>query len=204
MQTPVLETPRLILRPITLDDAPMVQAQFPRWDILKYFPRRIPWPYPADGARHWLETRVLPQMEKGIRHSWALTLRGQPDAPMIGLIELTFATPYDQRAFWLGQEWQGLGLMSEATFMINDFALPGLGMPDLLFTSADANIPSNRIKELSGAVPIEHGEYDFHAGRLPITRWMLTDKVWKKNRDAFWKRLQRWNPNDFYRIKSYR
>ncbi len=177
----------------------MVQSLFPQWDILQYFPKKIPWPYPADGAQRWLEHTVLPEMAKGVRHTWALTLRGQDNAPLIGMIELTFATPYDQRAFWLGQSWQGMGLMSEAVFMINDFALPGLGMPDLLFTSADANAASNRIKELSGAVQIEHGLYDFHAGRLPITRWMLTDKAWKKHRDAYWKRLQRWNPSDFSR-----
>lgn len=193
----ILETPRLVLRPVRLEDAPVMQSQFARWDVIKYFPKKIPWPYPADGALSYLNNRVLPEMQKGVRHSWAITLRGQAIAPMIGLIELTFATPYDQRAFWLGQEWQGLGLMSEATFAVNDFALPGLGMPDLLFTSADANTASNRLKELSGAIPIQHGEYDFHAGRLPITRWMLTDKAWSKHRDAYWKRLQRWNPSDF-------
>ena len=202
MNTPVLETPRLVLRPMTLADAPMVQAEFPRWEVIRYFPKKIPWPYPADGAQRWLENTVLPEMEMGIRHTWAITLRGHQNSQLgslIGMIELTFATPYDQRAFWLGQSWQGLGLMSEACFIVNDFALPGLGMPDLLFTSADANTASNRVKELSGAIPIEHGEYDFHAGRLPITRWMLTDKAWKKNRDAYWKRLQRWNPADFTR-----
>lgn len=193
----VLETPRLVLRPVNPGDAPAIQRLFPRWDVVRYLSRSIPWPYPEDGARRWLEDTALPEMAKGVRYSWALTLRGQTDAALVGVIELRFSTPYSQRSFWLGQEWQGLGLMSEACFAVNDFALPGLGMPDLLFTSADANIPSNRIKELSGAVPIEHGEFDFHAGRLPITRWMLTDKAWSRNRDAFWKRLQRWNPADF-------
>lgn len=199
MDTPVLETPRLVLRPLQITDAPAMQALFPQWEIVKYLPRKIEWPYPADGAERYLRSKVLPQMEQGTRHSWALTLRGRTDAPLIGVIELTFLRPFDQRTFWLGQEWQGLGLMTEATFVVNDFALPGLGMPDLLFSSADANTPSVRIKELSGAIPIAHGEFDFHAGRLPITRWMLTDKAWKKQRDRFWKRLQKWNPADFTR-----
>lgn len=197
MARQTLETPRLILRPVTLQDAPVMQEVFPRWEVVQYLPRKIPWPYPADGAASYIRERVLPEVEKGVRHSWALTLRGRPDNPLIGVIELTFATPYDQRAFWLAPEWQGLGLMTEATFAVNDFALPGLGMPDLLFTSADANTGSNRLKEISGAVPIEHGEFDFHAGRLPITRWMLTQKAWMKNRHAVWKRINRWNPADF-------
>jgi RimJ/RimL family protein N-acetyltransferase len=194
---PGLETPRLALRPITAADAPAVQQLFPHWDIIKYFPTKVPWPYPADGAERYLQERVLPEMSKGIRHSWAITLRSDKQSALIGMIELTFATPYDQRSFWLAQEWQGLGFMSEATFFVNDYALPGLGMPDLLFTSADANTASNRLKELSGAVPIEHGEYDFHAGRLPITRWQLSDRAWMKARKAMWASLRRWNPADF-------
>ncbi len=192
-----LDTPRLRLRPVTLADAPAIQAQFGQWEILKYFPRKIPWPYPDGAALSYLEQTVLPEMQKGVRYSWAITLRRDPAQALIGLIELTFATPYDQRAFWLGQSWQGLGLMTEACFAVNDFALPGLGMPDLLFTSADANTASNRLKEQSGAVPIEHGLYDFHAGRLPITRWQLTDSAWAKARSAVWRSLARWNPDDF-------
>ncbi len=192
-----LETPRLVLRPITLEDAPVMQQIFPRWEILQYLPKWIPWPYPENGAEVFLREKVLPQVEKGVRHSWAITLRSDKDSRMIGLIELTFATPYDQRTFWLSTEWQGLGLMTEATFAVNDFALPGLGMPDLLLTGADANIASNRVKEISGAVPIEHGLYEFHAGYLPITRWQLTRESWMKHRKSMWQRIRRWSPEDF-------
>lgn len=194
---PSLETPRLLLRPLRAEDAPAIQQHFPRWDIVKFFPKKIPWPYPADGAARYMHDRALPEMQKGVRHGWAITLKNDPASQLIGTIELTFATPYDQRSFWLAQEWQGLGFMTEATFFVNDYALPGLGMPDLLFTSADANTASNRLKELSGAVPIQHGEYDFHAGRLPITRWQLTDRAWAKRREAVWAGLRRWNPADF-------
>jgi ribosomal-protein-alanine N-acetyltransferase len=197
-----LDTPRLHLRPLTLADAPTIQAQFGQWDVIKYFPRHVPWPYVPGSAEAYLRDKVLPEMHKGVRYSWAITLRTDPKAQLMGVIELTFATPYDQRAFWLGQAWQGLGFMTEASFMVNDFALlppkrAGLGMPDLLFCSADANTPSNQLKVRSGAVPIQHGEYDFHAGRLPITRWQLTDSAWAKTRSALWKSLSRWNPADF-------
>ena len=194
---PALDTPRLLLRPVQLSDAPDIQALFPHWEIVRYFPKTIPWPYPADGAAQYLRSRLLPEVEKGTRHSWAITLRSDPAARLIGVIELNFATPYSQRNFWLGRSWHGLGLMTEATFALNDYALPGLGMPDLLFTSADANHASNRVKEVSGAVPIEHGEYEFHAGRLPITRWQLTARAWARHRKQVWASLRRWNPADF-------
>lgn len=197
MSLPVLLTSRLRLRALDACDAPALQVHFARWEIVRYLPRRIPWPYPADEATRHLHEKVLPQMAKGTRHSWAMTLHGQPDLGLIGMIELDFATPYDQRAFWLALEWQGLGLMSEAVAAINDYALTGLGMPDLLFTSADANTPSNRLKDQSGAIPVQHGLYDFHAGRLPITRWRLSQQDWAKARPGWMARQRRWQAEDF-------
>ena len=47
---PQLETRRLILRPLQLEDAEQVQALFPQWEIVRYLTARVPWPYPEDGA----------------------------------------------------------------------------------------------------------------------------------------------------------
>ena len=54
--TPVLKTPRLILRPLRRKDAPVIQRLFPRWEIVRYLNASIPWPYPADGAAGHIET----------------------------------------------------------------------------------------------------------------------------------------------------
>jgi RimJ/RimL family protein N-acetyltransferase len=53
--TPVLETPRLILHPLMPADAPVIQRRFPRWEIVRYLNRRVPWPYPEDGAIRFIE-----------------------------------------------------------------------------------------------------------------------------------------------------
>ena len=53
--TPVLETARLILRPLELADADQVQLLFPHWDVVKHLNNRVPWPYPPDGARQFYE-----------------------------------------------------------------------------------------------------------------------------------------------------
>jgi [ribosomal protein S5]-alanine N-acetyltransferase len=49
--TPILETARLRLRPLQLEDAPAVQRLFPRWEIVRWLDAVVPWPYPEDGAR---------------------------------------------------------------------------------------------------------------------------------------------------------
>ena len=48
--TPVLETARLLLRPLVPADAPAIQRRFPRWEIVRWLNPRVPWPYPEDGA----------------------------------------------------------------------------------------------------------------------------------------------------------
>ena len=48
--TPVLETPRLILRPMRAGDVPAIQRRFPKWEIVQYLHDEVPWPYPDDGA----------------------------------------------------------------------------------------------------------------------------------------------------------
>ena len=58
--TPVLETERLVLRPVAPGDAPTLQRRFPRWEIVRFLSTRVPWPYPPDGAERYV---VLAQEE---------------------------------------------------------------------------------------------------------------------------------------------
>ena len=55
---PIIETARLILRPLDLWDADAVQVLFPRWEIVKFL-AAVPWPYPADGALSYILTAHL-------------------------------------------------------------------------------------------------------------------------------------------------
>lgn len=185
--TPVLITPRLRLRPLALYDAPDIQRLFPHWDIVRYLDRQdVPWPYPAGEAARHLRDRTLPEMRTGQRHAWALTRRGTLNDALIGVIELLPTHPKDNRLFWLAQPWQGLGLMTEACFAVTDFAFFTLNRPELLLVTADANLPSVRLKERSGAIRVQRGEHDFLAGRLPVSRWVLTRAAWEARRDALW------------------
>ena len=47
---PVLETERLILRPLREADASAVQRRFPQWEVVQYLHDEVPWPYPDNGA----------------------------------------------------------------------------------------------------------------------------------------------------------
>ena len=82
--TPVLETERLLLRPLVPADAPAIQRRFPRWEIVRYLNERVPWPYPDDGAVHFIEI-CQGEMARGEKHHWSIRLKGGPDE-LIGII----------------------------------------------------------------------------------------------------------------------
>jgi [ribosomal protein S5]-alanine N-acetyltransferase len=54
MKTPLLQTERLILRPIAMSDAPAVQRHFNNWNIIRNLSTVVPWPYPPDGAESFI------------------------------------------------------------------------------------------------------------------------------------------------------
>jgi RimJ/RimL family protein N-acetyltransferase len=87
MSLPTLHTPRLLLRPLQLEDAGAIQRIFPRWEIVRYMAAHIPWPYPEDGARRFLQDIALPTMARGIEWHWSLRLRSDPEV-LIGVISL--------------------------------------------------------------------------------------------------------------------
>ena len=65
MPLPRLHTPRLLLRPLQLEDAEAIQRIFPQWEIVRYMAANIPWPYPEEGARQFVQDIALPAMAKG-------------------------------------------------------------------------------------------------------------------------------------------
>ena len=74
-ETPVIQTARLVLRPVRADDVPQVQAEFGRWAIIKNMTKGVPWPYPTDGAKHWFEQAVLKAYANKTESVWAITRR---------------------------------------------------------------------------------------------------------------------------------
>ena len=111
---PPLSTERLLLQPLCLDDAPAIQRIFPQWEVVRYLAEQVPWPYPDDGARTYVEQVALPAMRRGVQWHWSLRPRTEPDR-LIGLISLMRDDPGNHRGFWLDPLYQGQGYMTEAS-----------------------------------------------------------------------------------------
>jgi len=141
--TPLLETPRLILKPLELSDAEAAQELFPKWEIVRYLASRVPWPFPADGVRRFYEEDALPAMARFDAWHWSIRLRTDPGT-LIGCISLE-RSDSDHRGFWLGLPYQGQGLMTEACDAVTDYWFDVLGFPVLRVW---AHAPSERFAQI--------------------------------------------------------
>jgi len=177
---PVLETPRLILRPLELADAESVQRLFPHWEIVRYLNAVVPWPYPPDGALSYYRGVALPAMERGDEWHWTLRLKSAP-GQVIGAVGLG-RREHDNRGFWLGLPWHGQGLMTEAVTATNDYWFDVLSFPVLRVSKAAANLASRRISEKTGMRLIGKSEKAFVSGTLPCEIWEMTAEEWRAAR----------------------
>lgn len=179
--TDVLETRRLILRPLMLGDAARTQELFPHWDVVKYLNAIVPWPYPADGVLTYYRDVALPAIASGEQWVWTLRLKESPEEH-IGIIHLRRGES-NHRGFWLGLPWQGRGLMTEAVEVVNDYWFDVLGMSVLRVPKAIGNVASRRVSEKTGMrmVATEMREY--------VSGWWLSE-IWEITADEWheWKK----------------
>lgn len=175
--TPILETARLILRPLQDHDVPAIQRIFPQWEVVKHLNAAVPWPYPDDGAATNM-AMCLDQRAKGEKFFWAITLKD--DDELRGRIDLWpgDAQVRDSRGFWLDPRLHGQGLMTEAADAVTDYAFRILGWPELWLSNAQENIGSHRIKEKQGAELVDVTPGIYVGGPGVRETWVLRREVW--------------------------
>lgn len=107
---PTLETPRLTLRPFTLDDADPLHRLMDDPEVMRYFPSTDP------PGREQVERLVLSQLAHWEKHDygwWAVELREK--AGLIGWSGLQYLpeTKETEIAYFLGKTFWGRGLATE-------------------------------------------------------------------------------------------
>ena len=159
MSLPVFLTDRLILRDITLADAPAYQRHFNDYEVIRHLTPKVPWPYPETGATDFITGHIIPKQGNG-RWIWGIARKEMPDE-VIGVIELWRDGHPENRAFWLGRKYWGKGYITEAVEPVMDYAFNDLGFEKLMFANAVGNTRSARIKNKTGArlVRVEPAEF---------------------------------------------
>ncbi|WP_035981504.1 GNAT family N-acetyltransferase [Bradyrhizobium sp. STM 3843] len=186
MRTPLLQTGRLILRPLALSDAPAIQRHFNNWNIIRNLATAVPWPYPDDGA----ETFIRLQLDKIAAgeeiYQWVLVLR-DGDGEATGNIH--FRPRSDSRkgnrGFWLAEPYWNRGLMTEAIAPVNDFAFDVLGIEQFFVCNVASNGGSRRVKQKTGAEFVGFIDLPHHNDESKSERWIVTRSNW-----ARWRRSE--------------
>jgi ribosomal-protein-alanine N-acetyltransferase len=177
----VLETSRLSLTPLTLEDAPAIQRRFPRREVVEFLAAQVPWPYPEDGARRFVE-HALDVMAKGEAHHWGIRVKGGP-GEVVGAIGLwPDRGQRDQRGFWLDPAFRGQGYVTEAAERVTEYAFVELGWPLLWLSNAAPNVRSAKVKERQGAVLVATETGRYVSGEHPRQVWRLDAATWLARR----------------------
>lgn len=177
-----METRRLLLRPLEIADAEQTQSLFGKWEIVRLLSDEVPWPFPPDGALTYYRDVALPAMERGDEWHWTLRLKTNPSL-LIGSIGLTKKGNIN-RGFWIGEQWQGQGLMTEACDAVTEYWFNVLKFPVLRVPKAIANTASRRISERQGMRVIATEERGYVSGRLPTEIWEITAEEWNARKRA--------------------
>lgn len=185
MQTPLLKTERLILRPLALSDAPAIQRHFNNWNIIRHLAAVVPWPYPADGAETFVRMQLGKVSAGEDIHLWVLVLK-DGDGEAIGNIHLRPSAegPKGNRGFWLAEPYWGRGLMTEAITAVNDFAFLALGLDHFYVCNAVTNEASRRVKQKTGAEFVGLIELAHHSGQSKSEKWIVRREAWLRARAA--------------------
>jgi RimJ/RimL family protein N-acetyltransferase len=187
IETPILETARLILKPLSLEYADTLEKHFNNWNVIKSLNDQIPWPYPKGGMAHHLIHEALPRMQKSKALLWLLFLKETPEAPIGRLDYRLERMPNDQedRGFWLAEPCWGKGLMSEAVVCGNDYIFDILGHKKISMQNYTDNIGSHRVKEKTGAKLLKTTTEKWRGEDREVEIWELTAEDWRKFRKQY-------------------
>lgn len=174
--SPTLRTRRLILTPLQLADAALIQELFAHWEVVRYLDSQVPWPYPADGALCYVRDHALPAIERGEEWHWMIRLTDSP-TQAIGSISL-YDQPGNHRGFWLAPQWQRCGYMREACEVVNRYWFQTLDRPLMQVPKAVENLASRRVSEREGMTLIDVSEGHFVSGVMAKEIWELSRERW--------------------------
>jgi ribosomal-protein-alanine N-acetyltransferase len=140
---PELSTERLLLRPLTLDDAPTIQ-KLAGDKAVASTTGRIPHPYEDGMAEAWIGTHQQ-AFEEDKEAVFGITLK--EDGTLLGCIGLTINREHERAAlgYWIGKPYWGNGYCTEAARAAVQFGFEELGLNRIYATHFTRNPASGRV-----------------------------------------------------------
>ena len=162
-----IKTERLVLRPLTLEDAPAFSKLASDYDIAK-MTGSIPHPFPLFSAEFKI-MYLRRQKERGLAYPYAITRNGRE---LIGVIDLFRSAPDAalEIGYWIGKPYWGQGLATEAAKAVIQEARDTLGVKALLAGAFVDNPASLRVLDKLGFQPTGDEEMYFSMARMKKAR----------------------------------
>ena len=141
---PTLHTPRLTLRPFTVDDAPAVQRLASAYEVALNT-LLIPHPYPEGAAEAWIGRHQADFDENRIHH-FALD-----DGELAGAMGLVIkGEGIAEIGYWIGVPYWGRGYATESGTEVVRYGFEDLGLQRIFAGHFVRNAPSGRVLQKVG------------------------------------------------------
>lgn len=147
MDQPTLTTPRLLLRPFTLTDAPAVQRLAGDAAVAE-MTLNIPHPYPDGAAESWIASHPVAWAE-GTTATFAIVTATDGVCGAVGL-HITRAHDRGELGYWIGRPFWGQGLATDAVRAVLTFAFDTLGLHRVQASHLPRNPASGRVMQKVG------------------------------------------------------
>jgi len=169
----ILTTERLVLRPLTPDDAEQLHRLLNDWEVCRML-QTVPFPYPRLLADQWIADSVT-QRQDGTAYHFAITGTETGQEVLVGAVGLKL-TPGQRRAtlgYWVGRRFWGHGVAREAAGRVVRWALANLDLDRVDAVVATDNPASARVLAAAGFRETGTGREEF------LSRGGSTQPVWR-------------------------
>ncbi|MBE6023391.1 MAG: GNAT family N-acetyltransferase [Cellulosilyticum sp.] len=162
MNTPILQTERLLLRPFYKEDA---RAVFETWESDSEVAQYMFWKSHKDihKTEAWI-AKEIEKVEEEDWYRWAITLKETEVLIGTGLIYVEDEYGEYEIAYNLGKKFWGQGYTTEAMAGIIQFAKETLGVKKIMGRHAKENISSGRVMEKLGFSYVQDIPYECNEG----------------------------------------
>ena len=171
----ILDTERLILRPLRKSDAEAIARQINDWEVVKNL-ALVQYPYDLAMAHDYIERTLKQKPETAEtfavvkRHDGAfigdIGLRKKTDVPGGGLgIDI---------GYWFGRAHWGQGFGSEAVARAVAYGFEGCGAEQIWAALDKTNVGSRRVLEKAGLRPVAATTTYLHAHKEERAAWVMS------------------------------
>jgi len=142
MEQPQLTSERLLLRPLTLFDAPQIQQMASDKRVAE-MTASIPHPYPETGAVDWISEHESKWQQRE-QASFGVILKSSEK--VVGCVGLILKGDKEaDLGYWIGVDYWGKGYATESAKCIVAFGFDGLGLSKILARRLSRNPASGNV-----------------------------------------------------------